>query len=136
MSAVQHIAMNCIDRHRQEAFYTRHFGFQRARVFNPGTPNEFVMLRKGAVCVEFFSAPEGVQATGGEQPVGFKHLAFEVDDIEGKVRELQAAGVKTGEIIDCSGVVPGMRVCFFTDPDGNILEIMEGWSDEQNPPRL
>jgi len=125
MPAMQHIAMNCIDRHRQEAFYTRHFGFRRARVFNPGTKDEFVMLRNGAMC----------QATGGEQPVGFKHLAFEVADIEATIRALQADGVETGELIDCDAMVPGMRVCFFKDPDGNILEIMENWSDEENPPQ-
>ncbi len=135
MPAMQHIAMNCIDRHRQEAFYTRHFGFRRARVFNPGTKDEFVMLRNGAVCMEFFDVPEGVRATGGEQPVGFKHLAFEVDDIEATIRALQADGVETGELIDCDPMVPGMRVCFFRDPDGNILEIMENWSDEENPPQ-
>jgi len=130
MTAIQHFAMNCIDRHRQEAFYTKHFGFQRARVFNRGTENEFVMLRLGGFCIEMFDNPGAGEARGGEQAVGFKHLAFLVEDIEAKVAELEADGVATDGIVDCGGICPGMRVCFFKDPDGNILEVMEGYQDE------
>jgi len=130
MMVIQHFAMNCVDRHRQEAFYTKHFGFKRARVFNPGTDDEFVMLRLGGFCIEMFDNPEAGEARGGEQTVGFKHLAFEVGNIDEKVAELQAAGVETDPIIDCNAICEGMRVCFFRDPDGNILEIMENYRDE------
>ncbi len=130
MMVIQHFAMNCIDRHRQEALYTKHFGFKRARVFNRDTDGEFVMLRLGGFCLELFDNPDAGEARGGEQAVGFKHLAFEVGNIDQKVAELNAAGVETDAIIDCDAVCRGMRVCFFKDPDGNILEIMEGYQDE------
>jgi len=133
MKGVQHIAFNCVDRRKQEEFYTRFLGFRRARVFNPGRADEFVMLRLGSTCLELFDGPDGA-ATGGEQPVGFKHLAFEVRDLGARVKEMADAGVAMGDIIDCSGVTPGMRVCFFRDPDGNILELMENWADEEHPP--
>jgi glyoxylase I family protein len=137
MAALQHLGINCIDPVRQERFYTKHFGFRRARVFNPGQANQVPMVRLGGMCLEFFpTAPNAASQRGGEQIVGFKHLAFEVDDIERKVRDLQADGVETGAIMDCSGLVPGLRICFFKDPEGNILEIMEGWKDEGNPPLL
>lgn len=131
MKAIQHLAMNCRDRHAQEAFYSKHLGFKRARVFNPGTENEFVMLRLGGFCIELFDNPgAGSEAAGGEQVIGMKHLAFEVGNLEKSVAALQADGIATGDIIDCDGVVPGMRVCFFNDPEGNILELMENWQDE------
>lgn len=136
MTAVQHFGMNCINRIEQERFYTKHLGFRRARVFNAGTPTEVAMLRLGDMCLELFPTPAGTTARGGEQTVGFKHLAFEVDDIETKIRELQADGVKTDPIIDCSSLIPNMRICFFNDPEGNILEIMEGWKDQDSPPEL
>ena len=203
MNALHHIALNCINPRGQESFYSRHFGFKRARVFNPGTPGEFVMLRLGGVCIELFpspapspasspassSAPSPAQSTHpshssdsshssdpshspspaaspalspasspaplptpspaplptpstapspapnpGEQPVGFKHLAFEVASLEETIRGLKADGVETGEVIDCGPVVPGLRICFFKDPEGNSIEIMQGWSDDANPP--
>lgn len=132
---VQHIAMNCRDRVAQEEFYCRHFGFGRARVMEAGTPNEFVMLRLGDTCLELFQA-RGIpaDAAGGEQPVGFKHLCFQVADVARKVAELKAAGSELDPIIDCSALVPGMAVCFFRDPEGNVLELMQGWQDESDPP--
>lgn len=134
MQAVQHMAFGCVDRLKQEEFYTRWLGFRRVRVFKPGEPDEFVMLRLGNVCIEFFGSEAGAGPSPGPLPVGFRHLAFEVSDIEGKVAEMRAAGIPMGEIIDCDSMVPGMKVCFFRDPEGNELELMENWSDEQNPP--
>ena len=135
MNAVQHIAMNCRDIKAQEAFYTKHFGFRRARVFNHGTPGEFVMLRLGSMCIELFKNPNAGSATGAEQAIGFRHLAFEVKDIEKSVATLQNDGVKVGNVIDCSSIEPGLRVCFFQDPEGNWLELMEGWKDQAKPPK-
>ncbi len=128
MPAVQHIALNCQDRLATENFYTRHFGFRRARVFNRGADNEFALLRLGSTCLELFTA--GQSATGGEQTVGFKHLAFEVDDIDAAVAALRRDGIVPESVIDCARHLPGMRVCFFNDPDGNRLELMEGYRDE------
>lgn len=135
MATLQHVALNCRDRKKQEAFYAKRFGFRRARVFNAGAPDEFVMLRLGEACLELFSASTGASTggeplTGGEQPVGFKHLAFGVDDLDKVVADLQADGIETGKIADCGHVVEGLRVCFFNDPEGNRLELMQGYQDE------
>jgi len=133
---VQHMAFNCRDKGRQEEFYRKHFGFRRARVFNAGRPDEFVMLRLGQTCMELFPAPQPKPgARGGEQEVGFKHSCFQVPDIAAKAAELTADGIKTGAIIDCSHQVPGLKVCFLNDPEGNVVELMEGWQDEARPPK-
>jgi glyoxylase I family protein len=131
MNAVQHIAFNCRDHRQQAAFYTKHFGFKQARLFCAGEPHEFIMLRLGACCLEFFTAPpEKRPETGGEQAIGFKHLAFEVPSLEAAIASLQADGLTTDPIIDVGSTVPGLRICFFRDPEGNILELMQGWQDE------
>ena len=129
---VQHLALNCRDRLAQEAFYTRHFGFRRARVFLPGQPGEFIMLRLGSMCLELFGAGPAAASgqVGGEQAVGFKHLAFEVPDLDAALAGLRADGVVPEPVIDAGKHVAGMRICFFRDPEGNILELMEGWEDE------
>jgi glyoxylase I family protein len=131
MKIVQHIAFNCRDIKSQEAFYTKHFGFRRSRVFNAGTPHEFLMLRLGSTCLELFSAgPEAASAAAGEQPVGFKHIAFEVPDLDKAVAALKADGIQTDAIIDCSSLVQGLRVCFFNDREGNRTELMQGYVDQ------
>ncbi len=132
VTIVQHIGFNCRDLKKSEAFYTRHFGFKRARVFNRGRKDEFIMLRLGSTCLELFPmVTPNPEAKGQEQRPGFKHLAFLVPDIKQAVDRLHADGFKTGDVIDCSGIVPGMKVCFFGDPDGNTLELMQGYQDEE-----
>ena len=131
MNAVQHIAFNCGDIKVQEQFYVKHFGFRRCRVFNADTPNEFVMLRLGPVCLELFPAQGDTSSLPvGEQSVGFIHLAFEVPDLDAAVAGLQADGIHTDKIIDCSATVEGLHICFFNDPDGNRVELMQGYKDE------
>lgn len=129
MGSIQHIAFNCRDIKRQEQFFTKHFGFRRSRVFNAGTPNEFIMLRVGSTCLELFSADDSAE-TAGEQKVGFKHIAFEVEDIEKAVATLHEDGIETDEIIDCSSILKGLKVCFFNDADGNRIELMQGYQDQ------
>ncbi len=34
-------------------------------------------------------------------------------------------------MIDCSTVVEGLRVCFFDDPEGNKIELMQGYKDQK-----
>jgi len=60
-------------------------------------------------------------------------LTFDVDDIEGEVRELKDKGIFF-EQYDMPGlerqgdlyVAQGMKTAWFKDPDGNILSLFEG----------
>jgi len=135
--ALQHVAFNCRDRIAQEKFYARHFGFRRLRVFNAGRPGEFVMIGAGPVRLELFQARNAVPEEQGDRDrVGFKHLCLEVDDVELKAAQLKDAGVDIDPVIDCSDQVPGLLVCFFRDPEGNVIELMQGWQDQADPPPL
>lgn len=128
MPAFQHVALNCRDLERSRAFYEKHFGFKLARIFKEGEPDMFYMLRLGEARLELFTADAPGRA--GEQPVGFKHMAFEVPDLEAAIAALEADGIEPDPIIDCAHVVEGMRICFFDDPDGNRLELMQGYADQ------
>jgi len=114
-----------------EKFYTKHFGFKRARVFNFGSENEFVMLRLENMCIELFRSTGDRPTSNSENDVGFRHIAFEVDDLDNMLASLIADGIKVGEIIDYSESVAGLRICFFDDPEGNKVEIMQGGSDDE-----
>ena len=53
------------------------------------------------------------------EPLGFRHLALKVDNIEATAQELHIA---VGEImLDWVG----KRFCFVYDPDGNVVELHE-----------
>ena len=131
MCTIQHVSFNCKDKVKMEQFYKKHFGFRRARVFNAGSEDEFVMLRLKNMCIELFWSTGDRPVSTSENAVGFRHIAFEVDDLDNLMARLIADGVKVGKIIDYSKSVAGLRICFFDDPEGNKVEIMEGWSDDE-----
>jgi glyoxylase I family protein len=49
-------------------------------------------------------------------------------------------------VVDCAGVshfpsqvkpsFPGWRTVWLADPDGNIVEISQGYTDQDNPPQM
>jgi len=133
MNTFNHIALNCWDLAAQEAFYTKLFGFKRSRTFHRGEPNEFFMLKLGSVRLEMFPTDRNKTAgmQGGEQPVGFKHLAFNVPKLEPFIEALKAEGIEPDPIIELPHLGAGFRIVFFRDPEGNILELMEGYTDEE-----
>jgi glyoxylase I family protein len=131
MNAFTHIALNCRDKFALEKFYTKHLGFKRCRTFHRGEPGEFFLLKLGSMRLELFSGEKASDSTkGGEQAVGFKHIAFEVPKLESVLDGLLADGVDCDPIRDVSHVIPGCRIVFFRDPEGNIIELMENYSDE------
>ncbi|MCE0484460.1 MAG: VOC family protein [Methylacidiphilales bacterium] len=133
MPAFNHIAFNCANPSAQEAFYTKHFGFKRSRTFHRGEPGEFFMLKLGSVRLELFPTDPAKTAgiKGGEQPVGFKHLALDVPQLEPYLEALRADGIQPDSIIELPELLPGFRIVFFRDPEGNIIELMEGYRDEE-----
>jgi glyoxylase I family protein len=130
--AFNHVAFNCRDVAAQERFYTKHFGFKRSRTFQRGQPDEFIMIKLGSMRLELFPTDSVKVSTcnAGEQAVGFKHLAFEVPSLEPMIEALKADGVPCDPVIDLAHVKPGLRIVFFRDLEGNVIELMEGYADE------
>ena len=134
-----HIALACKDPIKIERFYTKHFGFERSRVYVPG-PGQVVMIKAGNVAFEIFEAkevapyPQHVQ--DGPWWPGFRHIAFRVDDLDAKLAELDGIAPLTHGPIDFGAFVPGMRTAWVADPEGNIIELNQGYVDEENPPPL
>jgi predicted enzyme related to lactoylglutathione lyase len=59
-----------------------------------------------------------------DRQLGNRHLAFYVGDVDAEAARLKAAGVEfTIEPQDATGDV---RLAFFRDPDGTVLELLSG----------
>lgn len=132
-----HMGITCKDPLNIERWYRRHFNFERARVYAPG-PDQVVMVKANGVYLEIFKAtqeapvrePEG---SGYEWP-SWRHLAFYIDHLDAKLAEMgNDADIKLGPF-DMGQFVPGMRAVWIADPEGNIVELNEGYYDEDNPP--
>ena len=138
--AFHHIAVSCADPLATERYYTRHFGFERARVIPLGE-TQIVFLAAGNVYLELFQAegqpPDGSQNTAdGPHYAGWRHIAFKVDDVDAKLAQMGVDAKITLGPLDFDDFIPGWRTVWVADPDGNIVEISQGFTDEDDPPRL
>jgi hypothetical protein len=58
-------------------------------------------------------------------------MAFNVPRLEPAIEALRADGIEPDPIIDIDELIPGCRIVFFCDPEGNIVELIEGCRDEE-----
>lgn len=132
-----HLAFSCDDPIAVERFYTKHFGFRRARVYSPG-PDQVVQIERGPVAIELFRATEArpCPTVGGAGPAyrGYRHMAFLVDDLDAKIAAMGPDARITLGPVDMSQFIPGMRVAWIADPEGNIIELNQGYVNEDSPP--
>jgi len=132
-----HIGLNCKDMAATERFYVKHFGFRRVRVVPLGK-EQIVFLRSKHVSLELFKAKgrgRGVTQDGPPEP-GFRHLAFSVDSVDSKIREMgKDAKVSLGPL-DFGTFIKGWRGAWIVDPDGRIIELSEGYRDQKSPPPM
>jgi len=138
--AVHHMGLVCRDLDATEAFYTRHFGFQRARVVELGGGDRIVFLKSGDFYLELFRAtqesPTPPPAGPGPEYPGWRHLAFKVDDIDALLAELGPDARVTAGPMSFDEFIPGWKAVWIADPDGNIVEIGQGYVDQEDPPPL
>ena len=80
-----HVAISCKDPVATERFYSKHFGFERARVIPLGD-DQIVFLRAGDTYLELFSAegerPGPAADADGPHTPGWRHIAFKVDSVD------------------------------------------------------
>ena len=134
-----HVALNCRDPLATEQFYVRHFGFRRARVIPLGA-EQIVFLKAGSVYLELFQAkgdPPGpaLEKDGPGYP-GVRHIAFKVADVDETLAAMGADAHVTLGPLDFGAFIPGWRTAWVSDPDGNIVEISQGYTDQDDPPQL
>lgn len=134
-----HVGINCKDLVATEQFYTNHFGFQRARVV-PLDDRQIVFLKLDNTYLELFQAegepPGPLPDNDGPTYPGFRHIAFRVDDVDAKLREMgQDAHIQLGPF-SFDELIPGWRGVWITDPNGNVIELSQGYRDQVNPPPL
>jgi glyoxylase I family protein len=139
MMIFSHVAISCRDVATSEDFYGRHFGFRRSRAFQDGKGGEIVFIKQGATYLELFPAeaprPTDAPTNDGPHSVGFRHVAFQVDDVDGKLAAMGEEARITLGPLSFDEAIPGWRTVWISDPDGNILEISQGYRDPENSPQ-
>jgi len=139
MTAVHHLAFACEDPIAIERWYAKHFGFVRKRVYLPG-PDQVVVIGNGGVSLELLPAtsesPVPRPEKDGPPYPAYRHFAFSVDDLDAKLAEMGEDAEVTLGPVDMGAFIEGMRVVWISDPEGNIVELNQGYEDEKTPPPL
>lgn len=137
MPTYAHTGLTCKDQLATERFYTRHFGFERARVVQlPDT--QIIFLKNANTYLELFQGsgedPAGVPANDGHSFPGMRHLAFQVDDVDAFIEKMgEDLRINLGPL-SFDDFIPGWKAVWVLDPDNRVVEICQGYQDEENPP--
>ncbi|MES2445968.1 MAG: VOC family protein [Bacteroidota bacterium] len=122
---IHHIAIICSNYQVSKDFYVNKLGFTiLGEVFREERKSYKLDLAvNGVYQIELFSFPEPGARASRPEAAGLRHLAFEVDDIEKVIADLNAKEIATEPIrID---EFTGKKFTFFTDPDGLPLELYQ-----------
>lgn len=117
ITGLEHIAIASLHPHQLAGWYLKTLNF--SLILDTGT-TIYLRAPNGAV-LEFVSA-DTRPAAPLIRDAGLRHLALTVDDFEATSLELKSAGVVFAEP---PVELPGLRLHFFQDPDGNFLHLVE-----------
>lgn len=125
LNKVHHIAIIASDYQRSLKFYTDVLGLTVISEHYRAERDSFKtdLALDGEYIIELFSFPDPPPRLSYPEAAGLRHLAFEVDDIESAVSELDRKGVAHERILTDS--YTGKRFVFFNDPDNLPLELYE-----------
>ena len=139
ITAFNHVGIACQDLKVIERFYTKHFGFKRARVVPIGD-TQIIFIKSGNVYLELFQAKEESpippMKEDGQWYPGWRHIAFAVDNVDNKLAELGDDAKVTLGPFDFDDWQKGWRGVWIADPEGNIIELAQGYVDEESPQPL
>jgi glyoxylase I family protein len=86
------------------------------------------------VYLELFRTQDPVAAASpskdGPTSPGVRHLAFKVDSVDAKLAEMGDAARLTLGPLSFNDFIAGWRSAWVADPEGNVIEISQGFQDD------
>ncbi|MFH2142192.1 MAG: VOC family protein [Bacteroidota bacterium] len=130
-----HIGVTCNNPAKFEDFYSEYFGFKRVKSVLLDNNKELIFLKDdNNFCFEVFPMDEErpvPQAEGdGPHYPGWRHIAFIVENVDTKLVEMGNDAVITLGPITLDEYTKGWKAVWIKDPEGNIIEICQGYKDE------
>lgn len=125
LNRVHHIAIICSDYQRSKQFYTEVLGLKIVGEVFRAERNSYKLDLEvnGLYQIELFSFPDPPARPSRPEAAGLRHLAFEVNNIDEAIAEINKHGIAT-EVIRVDEYT-GKRFTFFADPDGLPIEFYE-----------
>lgn len=117
MAKLDHVGLYITDLDKSIKFYEEIFGFKVVDRFISGEA-KIATLDMGGGLIELVQRP----GSPGTPPVGnWSHLAIQEPEFDKAIKKIDQKGIEKRLITQANG----NRLCFFNDPDGHTIEIME-----------
>lgn len=127
----QHTTVSVTDVDKSLAFYRDLLGFPVLGRLNydnaVGLVIDFLDIGNNAILEIFSFTKEPVKPSElifDDTQLGMRHMAFKVRSVDATAARLKKAGVEF--TLDPTDATGGVRIAFFKDPDGALVEILEG----------
>ena len=136
----EHIGLAANDPNALKEWYIRALGATVLMELSKSPP-AYMLGLPGGLWLEIYAA-ESSAGPRDNRVAGWRHLALRFDNIENARARLEAAGISFNEPVKPAGGAG--RILFFSDPEGNLLHLVErpaGWRHEprqanQSPKRV
>jgi len=129
-----HVAVSCTDLAKTEAFYSKYFGFTRARYIPLGDDNAIVFIKSGDFYLELFKSetarPIPQADKDGQNYPGWRHIAFQVESVDAFIAQFNNELEISLGPLDFSSFIPNWKTVWIKDPDANIIEVSQGYQDD------
>ncbi len=125
LNRVHHVAIICSDYAVSKHFYVEVLGLRViSETFRQARSSYKLDLAMGdTYVIELFSFPNPPSRVTQPEACGLRHLAFEVEDVEAAVGELELAGIAVEPIrVD---ETTGKPFTFLRDPDNLPIELYQ-----------
>lgn len=124
LSTIHHIAIIVSNYQKSKHFYVDLLGFEIIRENYRKERDDYKLdLRLGDCELEIFAIKNSPKRPSYPEACGLRHLAFQTDNIEKVVAELNGLGIATEPFrLD---EFTGKKMTFFKDPDDLPLELHE-----------
>jgi len=125
ISQIDHISINVINIGKSLDFYGRILGLKQLQTVSFDDFDITYFALPGGSRLELFDYHGKNPNTPREESnVGYRHLAFQVEDVAAHEKKLREAGVEI-TLSTCDLPKLGARVVLFLDPNGVTLEFCE-----------
>jgi glyoxylase I family protein len=121
-----HIAICVTDLKQSIDFYSKYFNFSIKKTFRKDEfKADFCLITNGIFEIELFVFDKKMSSSNLKEDLfrnGFRHFAFEVENLEETVTKLECKGLLFSKIEEGKS---GNLFAFCKDPDGVQLELLE-----------
>jgi len=123
ITGIDHLAVVTTDLERAARFYKEVLGFRETGRLQMEDGGTIVFIALDSTNLELFGGGKPKEEKEESWQAGLAHIALAVDDVDGEYERISSHGVQF--TMKPTSAIAGLRIAFFKDLDGNVLELVQ-----------